>query len=141
MKINQTPEDYSFALQQATRDLSRLCGWRLPSADITRSQFCVLWMVRRVPNLSISDLAKAMLMDRATLVGALRPLKRRNYLLVNLDHLDRHRYELTSAGAKKLEETEKLQLDAQLRDQTDLEQPPESSDTLNSVNIDTLPSA
>lgn len=117
MKINQTSEDYCFALQQATQELSRLCEWHIPSAENTHSQFCVLLVVRRVPNLKISDLAKAMLMDRGTLVRALRSLKRRNYLIVNLDNLGRHRYELTSSGVKKLEETMKLQLDAQLRGQ------------------------
>ncbi|WP_442793712.1 MarR family winged helix-turn-helix transcriptional regulator [Paraburkholderia sp. ZP32-5] len=113
MKSNQTPNDYRGTLQAATRHLYKLYGGGPRLSDLSDSQFCVLLVVRHFPNLGISDLADAMVMDRATLVRALRALKRRDYLLVNLDHLDRHRYELTSTGVKKLEEARRLRLDAQ----------------------------
>ncbi|MFM0166764.1 MarR family winged helix-turn-helix transcriptional regulator [Paraburkholderia sediminicola] len=71
----QSPEnDDCFAVRQAARYISQLYERHLSEADVTPTQFCILRALKKGVSLTMIELATAMLMDRTTLVRALRPL-------------------------------------------------------------------
>ncbi len=78
----------------------------MSEAGITPTQFSILSTLDRYPNLTMADLAKAMVMDRTTLVRALQPLFRRGFVAVPAEgqHNRRLRVVLTSSGLTKLDE-------------------------------------
>ena len=72
-----SPEhDDCFALRQASRYISQLYERYLSEVEITPTQFSILGALQAGGNLTMIELAQAMVMDRTTLVRALRPLLR-----------------------------------------------------------------
>jgi DNA-binding MarR family transcriptional regulator len=72
-----SPEhDDCFALRQATRYISQLYERHLSEVEITPTQFSILGALHAGVSLTMIELAQAMVMDRTTLVRALRPLMR-----------------------------------------------------------------
>jgi DNA-binding MarR family transcriptional regulator len=73
----QLPEhDDCFAVRQAARHLSQLYERHLSAAGLTPTQFSILGMLGRGASLTMAELAGALVMERTTLVRALRPLLR-----------------------------------------------------------------
>ncbi|PXW16486.1 MarR family winged helix-turn-helix transcriptional regulator [Paraburkholderia caballeronis] len=73
----QSPEhDDCFAVRQAARHLSQLYERHLSAAGLTPTQFSILGALGRAASLTMVELAGAMVMERTTLVRALRPLLR-----------------------------------------------------------------
>ena len=73
----QLPEhDDCFAVRQAARHLSQLYERHLSAAGLTPTQFSILGTLGRVSSLTMVELAGALVMERTTLVRALRPLLR-----------------------------------------------------------------
>ncbi|MGF6770042.1 DNA-binding MarR family transcriptional regulator [Paraburkholderia sp. GAS199] len=65
-----------FALRQAARHVTQIYERHLGQVGLTAAQFTILAKLARTPNLAMADLADAMVMERTTLVRALKPLQR-----------------------------------------------------------------
>jgi DNA-binding MarR family transcriptional regulator len=66
----------SFALRQAARTVTQLYERHVSKAGITAPQFTILAVLSRNPGINMVELSAAMVMDRTTLVRALKPLQR-----------------------------------------------------------------
>jgi DNA-binding MarR family transcriptional regulator len=106
MHSKDRQSDYCFALRQASRHISKLYERHLSEAGITPTQFSILSTLGCGSSLTMAQLAKAMVMDRTTLVRALQPLFRRGFVAVPAEgqHNRRLRVVLTSSGLTKLDE-------------------------------------
>jgi DNA-binding MarR family transcriptional regulator len=65
-----------FALRQAARHVTQIYERHLGGVGLTAAQFTILAKLARTPNLPIADLADLMVMERTTLVRAMKPLQR-----------------------------------------------------------------
>jgi DNA-binding MarR family transcriptional regulator len=65
-----------FAIRQAARAVSQLYDRHLAPAGLTTVQYTILNAIARAPGVSMADLALGMVVDRTTLVRALKPLQR-----------------------------------------------------------------
>jgi DNA-binding MarR family transcriptional regulator len=66
----------SFALRQAARTVTQLYERHVSKAAITAPQFTLLAVIGRRPDITMAELSEAMVMERTTLVRALKPLQR-----------------------------------------------------------------
>ncbi|MDE1180118.1 MarR family transcriptional regulator [Paraburkholderia sp.] len=89
-----------FALRQAARYVTQIYERHLGAVGVTAAQFTILAKLARKPNLTMADLADSMVMERTTLVRALKPLQRDG--LVTTDSADHdartYVFSLTEAG-------------------------------------------
>jgi DNA-binding MarR family transcriptional regulator len=77
MNPNSSPLDCNcFAIRQAARYVSQMYERHLTSVGITAAQFTVIAAIGRKPGVQMVELAEQMVMDRTTLVRALKPLQR-----------------------------------------------------------------
>ena len=65
-----------FAIRQAARFVSQLYERHVSQAGVTAAQFTLLAAIHRRPGVTMVELADAMVMERTTLVRALKPLQR-----------------------------------------------------------------
>ncbi|CAB3748536.1 MarR family winged helix-turn-helix transcriptional regulator [Paraburkholderia humisilvae] len=65
-----------FALRQAARYVTQIYERHLSRVGLTAAQFTIMAKLARKPQLSMVDLADLMVMERTTLVRALKPLQR-----------------------------------------------------------------
>lgn len=72
---------YCLAVRRNARYLSRLYDRHLSAANISISQFSILVIILGQPAISVSALANAMVMERTTLVRALKPLQSEGYII------------------------------------------------------------
>jgi DNA-binding MarR family transcriptional regulator len=91
-----------FALRQAARYVTQLYERHLGQVGVTAAQFTILAKLSRRPQLTMIELADAMVMDRTTLVRALKPLQRDRYVMSeSAEHDARsHVFSLTKNGRK-----------------------------------------
>ena len=104
---SQGPEnDDCFAVRQAARHISQLYDRHLSEVDITTTQFSILGALGCGSSLTMIELAQAMVMDRTTLVRALRPLLRDGFVASESDWRVNRRLQLalTDSGRVKLDE-------------------------------------
>lgn len=66
---------HCLALRRNARYLTRLYDRHLAAAHVSVSQFSILAVIHERPGISIAELADAMVMERTTLVRALKPLQ------------------------------------------------------------------
>ncbi|MBB5497901.1 MarR family winged helix-turn-helix transcriptional regulator [Paraburkholderia sp. MM5384-R2] len=79
-----------FALRQAARHVTQMYERHLGSVGLTAAQFTILAKLARTPNLPMAELAEAMVMERTTLVRAMKPLQRDGLVLAEAaDHDNR----------------------------------------------------
>jgi DNA-binding MarR family transcriptional regulator len=79
-----------FALRQAARHVTQIYERHLGSVGLTAAQFTILAKLARTPNLPMAELADAMVMERTTLVRAMKPLQREGLVLAEAaDHDNR----------------------------------------------------
>jgi DNA-binding MarR family transcriptional regulator len=106
MHTNSPENDDCFAIRQAARHMSQLYDRYLSRADVTSSQFNILATIKRGSNLTMIQLAQAMVIDRTTLVRALRPLLRNGLVAneANGNGMRRLQLTLTADGRARLEE-------------------------------------
>ncbi|WP_429260669.1 MarR family winged helix-turn-helix transcriptional regulator [Paraburkholderia sp. GAS334] len=106
MHSTDLQDDDCFALRQASRHISKLYERHLSEVGITPTQFSILRALCRCPNLTMTELAQAMVMDRTTLVRALQPLLRRGLVVAPAEEQSNRRVRvvLTRRGAAKLDE-------------------------------------
>jgi DNA-binding MarR family transcriptional regulator len=65
-----------FALRQAARYVTQIYERHLAEVGLTAAQFTILSKLSRQPDRTMADLSESMVMERTTLVRALKPLQR-----------------------------------------------------------------
>src|SRR5260370_28452008 len=96
--------DDCFAVRQAARHISQLYERHLSAVQITPTQFSIVSALARMPEMTMAELAQAMVMERTTLVRVLQPLLRSGLVLAQLGGPCRRRLQLTltEGGRTKL---------------------------------------
>ena len=93
-----------FAARQAARHLTKLYERHLAGAELTSAQFSILVALEEAGQTTMNELAKALVMDRTTLLRAIKPLQR-DELLINRpseDDVRRLVFSLSAAGVRRL---------------------------------------
>ncbi|WP_345815970.1 MarR family transcriptional regulator [Paraburkholderia sp. PREW-6R] len=95
-----------FALRQAARHVTQIYERHLGSVGLTAAQFTILAKLARTPNLAMVDLAEAMVMERTTLVRAMKPLQRDGLVVAESAENDGRTFlfSLTDKGEKTFDE-------------------------------------
>jgi DNA-binding MarR family transcriptional regulator len=108
------------ALRQAARHVTQFYDQFLAPIGLRTTQFSILARLRRLGPLSISALARELVMDRTTLGRNILPLQRERLIAVVTGSADRRSKELrlTDAGRARLREAVKGWTDAQARFET-----------------------
>ena len=70
------PDDDCFALRQASRFISQIYGQHLASVGLTTTQYSILDRLHRHGDMTMHQLSMAMVMDRTSIVRALKPMQR-----------------------------------------------------------------
>src|SRR5687767_736485 len=65
-----------FAVRQAARHVTRMYEKHLAEAGLTSAQFSILGVLSQAGEMSMVALANALVMDRTTLLRAMKPLQR-----------------------------------------------------------------
>jgi DNA-binding MarR family transcriptional regulator len=94
------------AIRQAARYITQLYERHLAAVGITSAQFSIMAKLARRPHQTMLDLAEAMVMERTTLVRALKPLQRDGLVCAAPSEHDlrTHLFSLTKAGQCVFEE-------------------------------------
>lgn len=114
MPTNPLDACHCFAARQAARHVTRIYDRHLAAAGLTSTQFSIL-MVIHAGNVSMRTLADALVMDRTTLLRALKPLQEQA-LVASARHADDPRqfvFSLTHAARRQLRRAAPLWEDAQ----------------------------
>ena len=107
MELNFSTADCNcFALRQAARHVTQIHERHLDPCGITPAQFAIIVTLAGAPSLTILALSEAMVMERTTLVRALKPLQRKGLVGdESAEHDSRALvFSLTASGEKKLKE-------------------------------------
>jgi DNA-binding MarR family transcriptional regulator len=105
---------HCFALKRGARHAARFYDRHLAAAGLKTSQFTLLSMVKHDSGISIARLAVLMVMERTTLLRALKPLQEAGWVESRRPvHGRAYELVLTAAGYAKLDEAEPLWLAAQ----------------------------
>ncbi|SOE97070.1 DNA-binding transcriptional regulator, MarR family [Burkholderia sp. D7] len=109
-------QDYYFALSCARRHVSRLYNRRLAGASATVGQFDILLVLREHGLLTMAGLGAVLVMDRTSLMRAIKPL-----VSAGLVEQSRHAYDglryiftLTAAGVERTKQCETYVMPARL---------------------------
>jgi DNA-binding MarR family transcriptional regulator len=104
-----------FALRQAARFVTQLYERHLSQADVTAAQFTILSRLASRPDATAVELSDDLVMDRTTLVRALKPLQRDGLVLTAAAEHDTRTliYRLSAAGLRRYDKAHGLWLDAQ----------------------------
>jgi DNA-binding MarR family transcriptional regulator len=104
-----------FAARQAARHITRLYERHLSAADITSAQFSILAVLAEKPEMTMHELAKALVMDRTTLLRATQPLQRDQLIVNKPTGKDSRRlaFSLSGAGQRKFKDAQRHWQNAQ----------------------------
>ncbi|HTH60766.1 MAG TPA: MarR family winged helix-turn-helix transcriptional regulator [Paraburkholderia sp.] len=104
-----------FALRQASRFVTQLYERHLAPVGLTAAQFTILSRLARTPGTTAAELADDLVMDRTTVVRALKPLQRDGLVATASAPRDARvlTFRLSPAGARRFEKAHALWLDAQ----------------------------
>jgi DNA-binding MarR family transcriptional regulator len=93
-----------FASRQAARYLTRLYERHLTPVALTSTQFTILLLIDEQPDIAMRELSEAMVMDRTSLVRALKPMQRDGLIDIAASVADARQnvMSLTSAGRVRL---------------------------------------
>src|ERR1700754_2634107 len=72
---------HCLATRQLARHVSKLYDRHMAPTGITSTQFSILSFLDHEPGINMNELAGAMLMDRTTLLRALKPLQQNGWIL------------------------------------------------------------
>lgn len=109
------------ALRQAARKTTQLYDDALAPTGLRVTQYSILSELRRRPGTTISELAEAMVMDRATLGHNLRPLERDGLIRIDVAQDRRARViVLTDAGLARFQDAKPFWACAQRVFETEL---------------------
>ena len=87
-----SPEDDCFAVRQAARYASQMYDRHLANVGLTITQFSILCRLSRGRRLTMKQLADEMVMDRTTLVRALKPMQRDGWVVAEASEHDGRTY-------------------------------------------------
>ena len=90
-----------FALRQAARYVTQIYERHLGEVGLTAAQFTIIAKLARKPGLTMLDLADSMVMERTTLVRALKPLQRDGLVISEPSEHDGRTYLFSLSGAGK----------------------------------------
>ncbi len=95
-----------FAIRQAARHVTRLYERYLADAQLTSAQFSILGALGQGGPMSMTDLAEVLVMDRTTLLRAMKPLQREDLLKSTPGSGDPRQlvFSLSPAGLRKLKQ-------------------------------------
>jgi len=95
-----------FAVRQAARHVTKLYESYLAEAHLTSAQFSILGALGEAGAMTMAELASAMVMDRTTLLRAMKPLQREDLLKSGAGEADPRQlvFSLSSAGLRRLKE-------------------------------------
>lgn len=95
----------SFATRQASRYITRLYDRHLSAAQVTNTQFGILVLLSEAPGMTMSELALAMVMERTSLVRAIKPMERDGWLKTERAAQETRKLvlSLTEAGHNKVQ--------------------------------------
>ncbi|MDE2450476.1 MAG: winged helix-turn-helix transcriptional regulator [Gammaproteobacteria bacterium] len=93
-----------FAVRQAARQVTKLYEHHLGKAQLTSAQFSILGALGEGGRMTMAELAKVLVMDRTTLLRAMKPLQREELLKSASSAADPRQlvFSLSSAGERKL---------------------------------------
>jgi DNA-binding MarR family transcriptional regulator len=92
-----------FALRQAARYVTQIYERHMAEVGLTPTQFTILSKLARTPGLTMMDLADSMVMDRTTLVRALKPVQRDGLVIgASTGDTRAHVFTLSKSGERKL---------------------------------------
>lgn len=95
-----------FAVRQAARRVTRLYERYLAGANLTSAQFSILGALGEGGPMSMADLASVLVMDRTTLLRAMKPLQREDLVKSSVGSADPRQlvFSLSAAGERRLKE-------------------------------------
>lgn len=95
-----------FAIRQAARQVTKLYEGHLANAGLTSAQFSILGALGEGGPMTMAELASALVMDRTTLLRAMKPLQREELLKSSAGTDDPRQlvFSLSPAGVRKLNE-------------------------------------
>src|SRR6185312_17311364 len=95
-----------FAVRQAARQVTRLYERHLGEARLTSAQFSILATLGQGRRMTMAELAKVLVMDRTTLLRAMKPVQRAGLLRSASSEADPRQlvFSLSSAGERKLKQ-------------------------------------
>jgi len=96
------------ATRRSARVLTRFYDRHLVSAGMSISQFSILSLIDGHPDVKVADLANMMVMERTTLVRAMKPLQHAGWIKSQVLAGRAHCLSLTADGRRKLEEAAPL---------------------------------
>jgi len=104
-----------FAVRQAARHVTKLYERHLAEAQLTSAQFSILGALGEAGPMTMAELASALVMDRTTLLRAMKPLQREDLLKTTAGAADPRQlvFSLSSAGMRRLEKALPLWAKAQ----------------------------
>ena len=104
-----------FAARQAARHLTKLYERHLSGADLTSAQFSILVAIDERAGANMNELASALVMDRTTLLRAIKPLQRERLVASDAHPNDTRQlaFSLTPAGERRLKQALRLWQNAQ----------------------------
>ncbi|NDL63899.1 MarR family winged helix-turn-helix transcriptional regulator [Acerihabitans arboris] len=116
-ETNQPAVCHATALRKATRRMSQLYDAALAPIGLRSTQRSILRQINNAGELSMSELAEALVLDRSALNHNLKPLERDGLLTVAVAQEDKRGrvVRLTQAGHDKLQASHSLWQDAQRR--------------------------
>ncbi|GAB7522966.1 MarR family transcriptional regulator [Paraburkholderia sp. 2C] len=100
-KLLSHDECNCFALRQAARFVTQIYERHLSRVGLTAAQFTIMAKLSRKPQLSMVDLADSMVMERTTLVRALKPLQRDGLIVSEASEHDGRTYLFSLSDAGK----------------------------------------
>jgi DNA-binding MarR family transcriptional regulator len=108
-----------FATRQAARHITRLYEKHLAEADVTSAQFSILVVLDEKRRASMSEMADVLVMDRTTLLRAVKPLQRDGFVTAKRGDGDgegdprQMSFSLSAAGRNKLKDAMRRWMSAQ----------------------------
>lgn len=104
-----------FAVRQAARQVTQLYERHLCKAELTSAQFAILVALGDQNRLPMVELAKALVMDRTTLLRAMKPMQRDGLIRSAASEADPRQllFYLSAAGERKLKQAMPLWAKAQ----------------------------
>jgi DNA-binding MarR family transcriptional regulator len=104
-----------FAARQAARHLTKLYERHLAGAELTSAQFSILVAIDEAGEMTMSELADALVMDRTTLLRAIKPLQRDELVVSrpSTDDVRRLVFSLSASGGRRLKKAMTLWSTAQ----------------------------
>jgi DNA-binding MarR family transcriptional regulator len=95
-----------FAVRQAARRVTRLYERHLGQVDLTSAQFSILVALGEGGRMTMVELARELVMDRTTLLRAMKPLQRAGLLRSGSGDADPRQlvFSLTPGGERKLKQ-------------------------------------